>query len=190
MNLKKKNFSIRSKMNEDWENDYEVDDILKNEKKPKKVNGNSKGKRTERSLANILNKRFTSGFSRTVGSGNRWAQVKNLPQHAKDTLTGDLCCPEGFKFVIESKGGYSKFDLNNIFDKGNSDLDEFIEQVSKYSERCEKKPLLIWKKNHKPWLAFVKSQDLEGEYKYKIIYRDWVIVPLKELLELPDSYFF
>ena len=49
MNLKKKNFSIRSKMNEDWENDYEVDDILKNEKKPKKVNGNSKGKRTERS---------------------------------------------------------------------------------------------------------------------------------------------
>jgi len=101
-----------------------------------------------------------------------------------------LCCPEGFKFVIESKGGYSKVDLNNIFDKGNSELDEFIEQVSKDSERCEKKPLLIWKKNHKPWLAFVKSQDLEGEYKYKIIYRDWVIVPLKELLELPDSYFF
>jgi len=177
-------------MREDWEEDFQIDDILKNKDKPKKVNGNSKGKRTERSLANLLNKRFGQGFSRSLGSGNRWSQVSNLPKHAKETLTGDICCPEGFKFVVESKGGYSKIDLNNIFEKGNTELDEFIKQVSNDSERCQKMPLLIWKKDRRPWMVFIRSKDLIGEYEYKIVYRDWVIIPLKELLELPDSFFF
>jgi hypothetical protein len=177
-------------MKEDWEEDFQIDDILKNKEKSKRVNGNKKGKRTERSLANLLNKRFKEGFSRSLGSGNRWSQVSNLPKHAKETLTGDICCPEGFKFVIESKGGYSKIDLNNIFEKGNTELDDFIKQVSGDSKKCDKKPLLIWKKDRRPWLAFIRKEDLQGTYEYKIIYREWIVVPLKELLELPDSFFF
>ena len=45
-----------------------------------------------------------------------------MPAHAKETLTGDICCPKGFRFVIESKGGYNKIDLNSMFESGNLDM--------------------------------------------------------------------
>jgi len=174
----------------DWEDDFEIDDIGKEKKKKKKANGGSKGKRTERNLAHILTERFEKEFSRSLGSGNRWSQIKNMPLHAKETLTGDLCCPEGFKFVIESKGGYSKIDLNGVFENGNSELDSFMKQSEVDSVRIDKMPLLIWKKDRKPWMAFVKTKDLQGEYEYKLIYKEWTAVPLFNLLELKDDYFF
>lgn len=177
-------------MLEDWEKDLEIDDILKKEKKKKKTDGGKKGKRTERNLAHILSDRFKKEFSRSLGSGNRWSQVKNLPSHAKETLTGDLCCPVGFKFVIESKGGYSKIDLNGVFENGNSELDSFMKQAQDDSERIGKMPLLIWKKDRKPWMAFVKTTDLKGDYDYKLTYKEWTAVPLLKLLDLDDTYFF
>jgi hypothetical protein len=176
---------------DDLENTYHVEK-LKN--KTKKVDGGKKGKRVEREIVGILNNRFShlkeKTFSRSVGSGNRWAQVKNLPKHAKDTLTGDICCPEGFNFVIESKGGYNKIDLNSIFESGNTELDNFLKQVSDDSKRCGKMPLLFWKKDRRPWIAFLRTQDIQGEYEYKINYREWTCVPVKELLKLSDSFFF
>ena len=86
-------------------------------------------KETERKQIRENLSRFKKEFSRSLGSGNRWSQIKNMPSHAKETLTGDLCCPEGFKFVIESKGGYSKIDLNGVFENGNSELDSFMKQA-------------------------------------------------------------
>lgn len=177
-------------MNNDWENDFEIDPIGRKEKKKKKADGGKKGKRVERNLAHILTDRFKKEFSRSLGSGNRWSQIKNMPVHAKETLTGDLCCPVGFKFVIESKGGYSKIDLNGVFEIGNSELDSFMKQAEDDSIRIGKMPLLIWKKDRKPWMAFVKTKDLQGEYNFKLIYKDWTAIPLIKLLELEDSYFF
>jgi hypothetical protein len=97
--------------------DFVVDDILKNkEKKKKKVNGKQKGGRVERELTKILNTRFNcQDFSRSVGSGNRWGQVSHLPKHARDVFSGDLIVPANFIFCLESKGGYDGIDLNRLF---------------------------------------------------------------------------
>lgn len=176
---------------DDLDNTYHIE---KFKNKKKKVDGGKKGKRVEREIVGILNERFAhlenKTFSRSVGSGNRWGQVKNLPSHAKETLTGDLCCPEGFKFVIESKGGYNKIDLNSIFETGNTELDNFLQQVTDDSKRCGKIPLLVWKRDRRPWLAFMRTEDITGDYDYKITYREWTCVPVKELLKLADDFFF
>lgn len=176
---------------DDLEETYHIE---KFKNKKKKVDGGKKGKRVEREIVAILNERFShmkeKTFSRSIGSGNRWGQVSNLPKHAKETLTGDICCPEGFKFVIESKGGYNKIDLNSIFEHGNSELDSFLKQVTDDSKRCNKTPLLIWKRDRKPWLAFLRTSDIYGEYEYSMQYREWTCVTVKDLLKLQDSFFF
>ena len=90
---------------EDTEDFVTDEEFINPKKKKKKVDGKKKGNRTELDLVKILNKRFGTGFSRSVGSGNRWSQVNHLPKHARDVFSGDLVVPEGFLFTIESKGG-------------------------------------------------------------------------------------
>jgi hypothetical protein len=171
--------------------DFVVDDLFK--KKNKKIDGKKKGNRTELDLVKVLNARFNTGFSRTVASGGRWGQMgsnQSLPKHAQDIFSGDLIVPQGFKFVIESKGGYDDVDLSNIFLKGNNVIDSFLKQVTSDSKRCDRKPLLCWKKTRKPWLAFVLTKDLpENNFQYTLQYRNWTAVALDELLQLSDDFF-
>ena len=175
-------------MNED--EDLEIEDILKPNKK-KKINCGKKGKRVERELAKLLNDRFGGGFSRSVGSGNRYSQVSNLPKHAQDTFSGDLVCPVNFAFVFESKGGYEDIDLNSIFDDGVTQLDDFLKQAEDESSRTGRKPILVWKKNRKPWIAFLKTINLPHlDWNYRLIYKDWSAVSFKELLTNSNEYFF
>ena len=172
---------------EDFE-DFEIEDL--NDKKKKKVDGKKKGNRTELELVKIFNARFGNGFSRAVGSGNRWGQVNYLPKHAQDVFSGDLVVPKDFAFVIECKGGYDSIDMSSIFVHGNSELDNFLNQVTDDSKRCGRKPLLCWKKTRKPWLAFVHSEELKGlDFKYKMLYGKWAGVALEHLLKLDDDFF-
>ncbi len=78
-------------------------------------------------LVKVFNKRFGGGFSRSVGSGNRWGQVAYLPKHAQDVFSGDLIVPKRFKWLLESKGGYPDIDLNSVFVGGNSELNGFLD---------------------------------------------------------------
>lgn len=167
--------------------DFFIEDLFKVSKKKK--DGGRKGKRVERTLSKIFTARFGKDFSRSVGSGNRWGQVASMPTHAKETYSGDITCPEGFKWVLESKGGYEEIDLHSIFIKGNSKLNDFLKQVEDESERCNRKPMLLWKKDRKPWLAFVLSKDLVGEFAFKLNYKKWSAVALEELLKLDDNFF-
>ena len=186
--------------------DYEIEPIWENTK-PKKIKTGQKGKRVERELCKALNKRFAKlisenpswgQFSRSIGSGNRWGQVSNLPKHAKDTFSGDITCPENFKFTIESKGGYNDIDLNSAFDKGHKELDTFLQQALDDSERSGRHPMLVWKKDRKPRLVFVERDVVESELTYKqivasdyvLIYRDWVAFNLDKLLGFDDKFFF
>lgn len=170
--------------------DLVIDNIMIGKIK-KGVNSGRKGKRVERDLAKLLNARFGGGFSRSIGSGNRWGQVSNLPEHAQQTFSGDLVCPPNFAFVLESKGGYDNIDLNSVFIGGNSELDSFLKQADDESKRTGRKPLLVWKKNRKPWLAFVKNTDLPSiEYSYRLYYREWAAIALEELLKMEDNYFY
>lgn len=86
--------------------DFFTDDLFEETKKRKKrkADGKKKGNRTELELVKVFNHRFGGGFSRSVGSGNRWGQVAYLPKHARDIFSGDLIVPKGFKWALESKG--------------------------------------------------------------------------------------
>lgn len=166
--------------------DLEIDDILKETKKKK--NGCRKGKSVERQLCKIFSDTFGCSFTRSIGSGNRWGQVK-LSERAKQVFSGDICVPEGFKWVIESKGGYEdKIDLNNV--GSIPQLDHFIQQSMHDSEFCGRQPIICWKRNRKPWLACVRLTDIGSVPEYCVIYNTWVIVPLTFLLEKEISFWF
>ena len=167
----------------------DIDEILP--KKPKKVNGKKKGNRTELELTKILSNRFNMPFTRSVGSGNRWSQVDKMTEEATQVFSGDLVVPKGFKFVIESKGGYDSIDMSSIFIKGNSELDSFMEQVTDDSKRCGRSPMVCWKKTRKPWLVFVLTRDLVGhEFEYTMKYKEWTGVALDHILKLNDEFFY
>lgn len=179
--------------------DFGVDDIIGNHnKKKKKINSKKKGNRVELELTKLLTQRFNKSFSRSVGSGNRWGQVSNMPTHAKTTLTGDICPPEGFKWVIECKAGYEdQIDLNSVIDGGCACLDKFIEQSTRDCEQSGRKPIIIWKRSRKPWLAMVRKVDLVEElhkfvfsFDYCLSYKDWSIISFEKLLESNDAYWF
>jgi hypothetical protein len=180
------------------EEDIDIDDIF--QKKPKKIKSGKKGKRVELELVKSLNERFSQvlasnldggKFSRSIGSGNRWGQNVHLSRAATSLYSGDIVCPERFKFVLESKGGYNDIDLCSAFEEGQSELDEFLKQVSSDSERCKRKPLLFWKKDRKPRIAFIRSEDLGNvSFEYVMKYREWTAVSYKDLMSLDDGFFF
>lgn len=172
------------------DDDQLIEDILSNRNK-KKINSKKKGNRTELELAKILTKRFKQGFSRSVGSGNRWSQTAYLPKHAQDIFSSDLVVPPDFKFSLEVKGGYDGIDLNSIFSRGNSDLNKFLVQAFRDAKRCNKKPMLAWKRSRKPWLVFILKRDLKNyNFMYSLNYNKWVAVALEEFIKLEDSFFF
>lgn len=176
--------------------DFIVDDILENNKKvaKKKVDGKSKGDRTELHLAKLLSEHFGVDFSRALGSGSRTKQVK-LSKNATDALGGDICVPDGFRWVIECKGGYEKeMDGWSTVDGKLTQLDAFIEQVSEDARICKRKPLLLWKRNRKPWLAFIQKFELhelclENVFLCKIQYNGWLCIPFELLLEKTNKDF-
>lgn len=174
------------------QDDFFTDDLLADKKKRKKrkAEGKKRGNRTELELVKMLNKRFGGVFSRSVGSGNRWGQVTYLPKHAQEVFSGDLIVPLGFEWALESKGGYKDIDLNSVFVGGSKELDGFLDQVTKDAERCGRKPMLCWKRDRKPWLAFVPTRELQGHaFKYRLEYREWSAVALDVLLKLPGEFF-
>jgi Holliday junction resolvase len=175
--------------------DLEVEDLFNNdEPSKKKINGKKKGNRVELELCKMLTKRFGKEFSRSVGSGNRWSQVKNMPDHAKTALLGDLCPPTGFKWVIECKGGYDDdVDFSSILYEGSSRVNEFIKQSGKDAEQSGRKPLICWKRSRKPWAAILRKEDVDlSLFKYYIHYQEWTVVALEKLLLAysDDEYWF
>lgn len=173
-------------------NELHIEDILSRDERKKTIKSGQKGKRKERELCKLLTKRFGDIFSRSVGSGNRIRQVRHLPKHAQETFSGDVVCPENFKWVFECKGGYNDIDLNNAFDGGITLIDQFLEQAEKEGENTQRKPILCWKKDRRPWVAFVHAHELVActwwEFKYYMRYGDWIAVSLEELLQKEDSF--
>lgn len=174
-------------MNEDWN----IDDVLNNINSGKPNTSKRKGSTGERALRDVFAKRFPEhSFFRVVGSGNRWSQV-NLTEEVREIFTGDIVCPQNFKFVIESKYGYDDIDLCSAFEKGHKDLDAFLKQVEKDGESVKKEPLLCWKKPRLPWLAFLKANLIgHKRFIYRLNYREWIGVALNELLQLENGFWF
>jgi len=178
-------------MDESFEEDLEVDDLLENEaRRKKKVNGKKKGNRVELELCKLLTKHHGDTFSRSVGSGNRWGQVTHMPAHAKQTLVGDICAPEKYKWVIECKGGYDDdVDFSSVMDGGCSRIDSFIEQSENDAKTSGRLPIIMWKRSRKPWLAMVRAVDFNKQFDFQMRYKDWTIVSLDVLLANTDKEF-
>lgn len=187
--------------------DQFIDDLFEEPEKKKKIKSGAKGKGAEREIAKTLNERFAKilaahptwgQFSRSVGSGNRWGQQVVLSEQAKQVYSGDLTCPEHFNFVIESKKGYNDIDLITAFTGKCGGLDEFLKQVEDDSKRVGREPILIWKKDRKPALAFLKCKP--GELQVRLIneglnpifmsYLEWSVVTFDDILKLPDDFWF
>ncbi|MCK9458561.1 MAG: hypothetical protein M0R80_02895 [Proteobacteria bacterium] len=193
----------------EFNDDLDVEDVLK--EKPKKIKSGAKGKAAERDICHILNKRFANillahpswgTFSRSVGSGNRWGQGVMLSEQAKNVYASDICCPEHFLFVIESKKGYNEIDLCTCFSGKCPGLDTFLQQVLDDSLRVNRKPLLIWKKDRKPAIAFIREPMTwagpnwpeEFQATADMFYTGvggWSALPFTELLtSTPDTFWF
>lgn len=188
-------------MKRDFEDieDFVIDHDIINNKKKKKIKSGVKGKRGEREIVDALNTRFadvfksnsTLGqFSRSVASGARWGQNVVLSQSAMNNFSGDITCPDSFKFVIESKLGYNDIDLYMCFTGKCRELDNFLEQVTNDSIRCGRSPMLIWKKDRKNKLTFIKATELKVFPPIHIMYGTWIGLSFDWLLTLPDEYFF
>lgn len=172
--------------------DFHLEDLAKQSQKKKKLKSKKKGNRAELELAKLLSEHFGRTFARSVGSGNRWSQTSHLPSHAKTTLLGDLCPPEGFLWVLESKNGYENdIDLNVVMNGTNRQLEKFIEQAMDEANRSDRKPIIMWKRARKPWLAFLRSEDLgeQERFETRLYYKNWICVLLTELLEKEDTKF-
>jgi hypothetical protein len=115
-----------------------------------------------------------------------------LSEEAKLLLTGDIVCPPKFRYTIESKHGYGEIDLCNVFDKGHRLIDEFMDQAQRDGDRINRKPMVCWKKDRQPVVAFLKQIDLPDfrEFKFHLCYNAWVAVSLTELLKKDDNFFF
>lgn len=176
------------------EEDLQIENILEKKEVKKKVNGKDKGNRTELGLCKLLTQHFGQDFTRSVGSGNRWSQA-NLPEYAKQVFSGDICVPEGFSWVIESKGGYeNEVDLNNVTEGKISMLDTFIAQCCKDAEYCGRKPIVCWKRNRKPWIVVIEQKWFpmefwEKNFPYRVCYGDWYMISLEKLLQCTDKDF-
>jgi hypothetical protein len=181
----------------------DVEDIMVDDDKPKKIKSGRKGKRVENELCKRLNERFMDvfrdhpdwgRFSRTMGSGNRWGQKVILSKAAKETLSADITCPTNFKWVIESKGGYNDIDVFNCISKKDAGIDGFLKQVEDDAGRTGKKPLLVWKKDRKNRTAWIKTKDLpkrsRDKFEYKLTYRDWTAISFEDFLGFADGFFF
>jgi Holliday junction resolvase len=180
---------------DDEKDGFFIEDIIGNLKKSqrKKRNSKDKGKRGERDLCTLLSQRFPGkeGFARVVGSGMLGHRAA-LSEQAKEFLTGDIVCPEGFRFSIECKYGYAGVDLSTAFEDGHKTLDTFLLQADKDAGRVGKRPLVCWKKERQHFLAFVEDlNNHDDEFEFLMKYKKWKIVSLQKLFKImPDDFFF
>ena len=119
-------------------------------KKPRK-NSKRKGSTFERKICNLFSVRFSETFNRTPGSGAFASTHKDATQ-----FSGDILTPEGFRYVIECKRGYSLEILD--FFNSKSVLWDFVRQVRKDSVSCGKPWIIIYKKDRKKELLICAEQ--------------------------------
>lgn len=176
--------------------DFDVEDILSNlnkkESKKKKLNSKRKGNTGELDLILSFTARFPDKtFFRVVGSGARVSQV-NLGE-MKEMFTGDVVCPQGFKFTIECKYGYDDVELLSSFIDGHRKVDEWLKQAQRDADSLKKYPLLCWRKPRQPWLSFVPLHLLEKitpQPLHHMRYKDYGALALSSLLTQPDDFWF
>jgi hypothetical protein len=104
-------------------------------------------------------------------------------------LHGDLITPQMFRFTIECKKGYNKENLSSFF-KPNSNLQKFIEQAGKDAKSADREPMIIFKQDRSVTIVIVRTNTYTTNIENKLIWKEYCICPLEELLSINDNYFF
>lgn len=171
------------------------------------ANSKKKGNRGENKLAKMLCERFGEGsFKRTPSSGaytggkNR-EKAEYLPWEAKIVLASDIITPSNFNFIIEHKF-YQEVNFWNLFSESSQWLD-WIEQAKSDADFVGKEPMVIIKYNRHDRLVILDSIYLEEKLRnFDLSMRpmlvwapkgknvEYSIVFLKDLLELPNDFWF
>lgn len=153
------------------------------------MDSKGKGNRVERSLCKMFSDRFGREFTRSVGSGNRWGQVGSMCQSARHVFSGDICVPDGFLWTLECKGGYDS-GMDPLPCSTGAVIDGFIEQASADATRSGRRPMVVWKRNRRPWVAILRWRDLPASRpEVMCIYGEWAIVPLEWLLSSTSEHY-
>lgn len=177
------------------DDDYDIEPIWDRDPDKKRKNSGRKGKRGESNLCKLLTERFGKPFARVPQSG-AIGTTREMSEHVREAYVGDIVTPQHFRFCIEVKHGYAEIDLSHVIGHGgNKQLDSFLEQASRDAVKIGREPLLCWKKDRLPWLAFMKPGDFWHDALCEaspigLRYRAWDAFDLKSVLALDDGFWF
>ncbi len=186
----------------DFEDEFllEVETTIKTQKTKRKkgIQSKKKGNRGELELSHILNERFEGyTFARSVQSGAYIGQsnayrANSMTEEQKLVFAGDIRVPINFKFTIEHKA-YAEASFWDLFNES-SDLHSWMKQAEHDAESVGKQPMLIVKYNFHERIVFLA--DLNSDFPIPSVFttmfnnKKWSCFYLKELLKMPNSFFF
>lgn len=156
--------------------------------KRKKINSRKKGNTFELRVAKLFNEKFsTQEFCRSPGSG-AFATTHSLPEYLK--IYGDLITPQGFKYIIECKKGYSKESLDSLLNP-KSIVSSFVEQAERDAKKSKKSALILISQDRRPIISILRrDESLQIELSNYILTKNYLITYLTDLLSLSNSFFF
>jgi hypothetical protein len=161
----------------------------------KRVNGKQKGNTFERTIANLFSERFAGAtgveqaFRRNPDSGSFFggSNLSRTETHNLDfAVYGDLIAPRNFRFSAELKFYKSAPTFDSLLKQKITEWDGWIAQCEQDCSASGKKFLLIVKYNRTEVLAMVSAEEVTKGIPYK----EYSVLPLSDLLEEPDDFFF
>ena len=180
----------------------EVETTIKTQKTKRKkgINSKKKGNNNENECKKILNERFdgVAIFQRTPNSGafvggQNFYRKEQLNEEQNLLFVGDLYCNrKDLKFTIEHKA-YAEASFWDLFNES-SDLHSWMKQAEHDAESVGKQPMLIVKYNFHERIVFLV--DLSSDFPIPSVFtttfnnKKWSCFYLKELLKMPNSFFF
>lgn len=167
--------------------------------KKKRVNGKAKGNSYEREISNKLSKRFEKitgiekSFRRNVDSGSFFGGKNKTRTDSYDlnnACFGDIMTPINFKFTLECKFYHDAPTITSLMKQNVKNWDDWIEQSESDAESGNKKQFLIVKYNNVPEMVIIKDDLTNYNMSYCIIYKNYKVYNLNDILTLPDEFFF
>lgn len=160
------------------------------------MNSKQKGNSFERAVANQFSERFAKitgvdqAFRRNPDSGSYFggSNVSRTETHNLDyAVYGDLICPRNFKFSCELKFYKDPPTFSSVLRQEVGQWDKWIQQCVQDSAAAYKRFLLIVRYNRTETMVMVDAEEVTVK---TIPYKGYSVLPLGQLLEEPDEFFF
>lgn len=178
------------KKQQDVEDTFDLDKLIKLKTKKKKINSSKKGSNFEREICKIFNDRFkTTNFCKTPGSG-AYATTHNLPDHLK--IYGDIISPINFKFCIECKNGYDKESIYSLINPS-SQIWDFVKKLRIDTNKAGKEGMIVLKQSKQKILCILINNiniNLHNKIEVSLNKENILICKLEDLLNQPDYFWF